>query len=645
MVRDTNRLKQMQSWITPSFAWMIEPDIFLVEASVSDPDIVEFISTGVLDVTPTHAQMRLALATVRLCNVEGSLRRHLGTAVWKPAKLRPPTVSLGTRVHAHCHGVFVLPGGTKLCVAVCWNRALSPAAWIAPALKDEADKLFLAYQAEVTQFEESEDFADQNHKYFLDRLRENENYRDVPDWSFRAPRHWSRPILTVERLLHLLPCAAKFRLPANADTDRTARAAIAAITESGWPTSRDGFYAGLIPKAAGAKSEGLVSWSPHTGLPSYPEVRWAVQKGLPGSLRKPRGTLIAPPRPVEGTLSPMDATEVDGSGLNPIDLKDALDELHLDDKDYLKRLNDVRADTKAEGFEAIAWFQAFHAWTEEAWGIYFDSRKLDDLALSYLDDFKSLRVQGSSNLAGFLAFGLTYAHEMFHAHVEAALSMQELTAKSPRYLRYNETVYQALRETPGWLEEALANWSAWNWFKALDTQAVIADMSSNIEGVARVVEASLDLSPPGYQDWRLGHELGTWRTFANQLATGKTTIGRSGISLPLEGWLNGDPLYEFLPSDIPLRFVGPGAIADRLQSQPGTFGVPARRELERALKHFQHRLDASGGKGGHQKWTGPDQRAFILPTCDPVSRGVFNSFLHHVGINKHTYVREVRPNL
>lgn len=67
--------------------------------------------------------------------------------------------------------------------------------------------------------------------------------------------------------------------------------------------------------------------------------------------------------------------------------------------------------------------------------------------------------------------------------------------------------------------------------------------------------------------------------------------------------------------------------------------------LERAHKHFCHSLDASGGKGGHQKWTGPDQRAFILPTRDPVSPGVFKTFLQHVGIDKATYVRRVRPNL
>lgn len=72
----------------------------------------------------------------------------------------------------------------------------------------------------------------------------------------------------------------------------------------------------------------------------------------------------------------------------------------------------------------------------------------------------------------------------------------------------------------------------------------------------------------------------------------------------------------------------------------------ARSEwLEGAHKQFRHSLDVSGGKGSHQKWTGPDQRAFILPTREPVSPGVFMTLLHHVGLDKDTYVRQVRPYL
>jgi hypothetical protein len=351
--------------------------------------------------------------------------------------------------------------------------------------------------------------------------------------------------------------------------EKLARAAIAAIAASGWPPSRDGSYAGILPGAAGRRTQGLVSWVPHTGLPSYPEVRWAVQKRLPAALRKPRIEQMGNPKFDTGLQTAQDSVQVQGIDPESNDLQDALDDLQLDQSDFRNRVDDVRKDAKGQGFEAIAWFQPYHVWTEETWGIYFDARKLDDLALSFLDDFKSARVHGSHSLAALLAFGLTYAHELFHARVEAALSWAEINAQQPRHLRYKERVYQALRETPDWLEEALANWSAWSWFKAPGIQSLVARMASNADGLDRVVEASLDLAPPGYQEWRLGHQPGTWRTFANQLSTGNPKINAAGIGLPLESALTGPLPYDFQPADIPLRFVGPGVIADRLPKPPG----------------------------------------------------------------------------
>ena len=164
---------------------------------------------------------------------------------------------------------------------------------------------------------------------------------------------------------------------------------------------------------------------------------------------------------------------------------DALDDLQLDQSDFRNRVDDVRHDTKAYGFEAIAWFQPYHVWTEETWGIYFDARKLDDLALSFLDDFKSARVHGSHSLAAPLAFGLTYAHELFHARVEAALSWLEINALQPRHLRYKQRVYDALRETPDWLEEALANWSAWDWFSPSQSSALFSRRMANARWPAK----------------------------------------------------------------------------------------------------------------------------------------------------------------
>ncbi|MCA3121330.1 MAG: hypothetical protein ING90_01690 [Rhodocyclaceae bacterium] len=641
----SSRPLRLQSWIPPSFAWTTAPDVLCIDVPLGDPDIVEFMSTGVCEIDCLGTKKSARLMALLLD--EKSLRRQLREAVWAPAKLKPTgsRIKAGTKVVAHCHGVFLLPDGKNLCVAVGRSKPLFPDAWISAGLKADADALLLEHQSKVTEFDEAIDRKKKDNEDFYARNGDMKKFEGFAEAQVAMESHFQRPVLTIERLLPSLPRSAKFPQPTSGDLEKLARAAVAAIVASGLPPSRDGNYAGILPGAAGRRSQGLVSWVPHISLPSYPEVRWAVQKRLPAALRKPRIEQLGKPKFDTGTQPVHDSVQVNGFDPVSNDLKDALDDLQLDQTDLRNRVDDVRKDAKAQGFETIAWFQPYHVWTEETWGVYFDARKLDDLALSFLDDFKSARVHGSHSLAALLSIGLTYAHEMFHARVEAALSWAEINAQQPRHLRYKERVYQALRETPDWLEEALANWSAWDWFKAPGIQSLVARMASNADGLDRVVEASLDLAPPGYQEWRLGHQPGTWRTFANQLSTGNSKITAAGIGLPLESALTGPVPYDFQPADIPLRFVGSGVIADRLQSHPATFNVPPRRELERALKHFRHSLDASGGKGGHQKWTGPDQRAFILPTRDPVSTGVFKTFLHHVGIDKATYVRQVRPNL
>lgn len=635
----------MQSWIPPSFAWTTAPDVFCIDVPVGDPDVVEFMSTGICEIDFLGTKKAARLMALLLD--EKSLRRQLREAVWAPAKLKPTgsRIKAGTKVVAHCHGVFLLPDGKNLCVAVGRSKPVASDAWISAGLKADADALLLEHQSKVAEFDEAIDRKKKDNEDFYARNSDMKKFEGYAEAQVAMESHFQRPVLTAERLLPSLPRAAKFTQPTSGDTEKLARAAIAAVAGSGWTPSRDGNYAGILPGAAGRRAQGLVSWVPHTRLPSYPEVRWAVQRRLPTALRKPRSEQMGKPKFDTGSQPVDDSVQVQGFDPTSNDLKDALDDLQLDQDDYRDRVDDVRKDVKEQGFEAIAWFQPYHVWTEEAWGIYFDARKLDDLALSFLDDFKSARVHGSHGLAALLAFGLTYAHELFHARVEAALSWAEINAQQPRHLRYKERVYQALRETPDWLEEALANWSAWDWFKAPGIQSLVTRMASNADGLDRVIEGSLDLAPAGYQEWRLGHQAVTWRTFANQLSTANPKINATSIGLPLESVLTGPLPYDFQPADIPLRFVGPGVIADRLQSHPATFNVPPRRELERALKHFRHSLDASGGKGGHQKWTGPDQRAFILPMRDPVSTGVFKTFLHHVGIDKATYVRQVRPNL
>lgn len=641
----TNQATHLKSWVPSSFAWTTAFDIFTLEVPVSDPDIVKFISTGEFNFE-VFGTKQTSPVYAELLGRE-SLRGQIAQAVWLPAKLKPKVrhIKSGTSVVAHCHGVFLLPDNKNVCLLVGRRKPTNTDGWISKAVKAKADKLLQDYQTKFKGFETNINLKRQENEAFHAKHTDLKSYHGYSKAILAAEELNQRPILTAIDLLDLFPRATTFNQKSPSNPENSARLGISAVNFSGLLPSRDGAYEGILLTTNDRSMKAIVTWVPHFGLPSYPEVRWSVQRKIPSALSKPRTTSVS--HPEFDTISHSNDVAVQISGIEPVssDIQNALGDLQLNQQDIHNRVDDIRKDTKAHGFEAIAWFQPYHNWTEETWGIYIDAQKMDDLALSFLEDFKSNSIRASHSLAALLAFSMVYAHEMFHAQVEAALSWQELNSQQPRHLRYKQRVYDTLRETSDWLEEALANWSTWTWFNTEGTQSLISQMTTDMAGLKRVVESSLDLSPPGYQNWRLGANLATWRTFSTQLATGKPKSTPPKIGLPIESILTGPLPYDFKAEDIPLRFVGKGVIADRLQSHPATFNVPTRRELEKALKYFKHILDASGGKGGHQKWTGPDQRAFTLPTRDPVSTVVFRSFLQYIGIDKATYLRQVRPNL
>ncbi len=306
---------------------------------------------------------------------------------------------------AYCHGVFLLPRGKTLCLAIGRSKPVAPYAWISPPLKVGADALLLAHQAEVTEFEESIGREKKANEGLKERYQLDENFGAWGDAMVVSMEPLCRPTVTIESLLPLVSRAVTFQKLTSCDTEKLERSAIAAIAKSGLPPSRDGNYSCILLRAAGRRAQVLVTWVPHTGLPSYPEVRWAVKGRLPASLRKPLIEQTGNPKFDTGSQLVEDSVQIHGFDPTSNDLKDALMELQLDQSDHRDRVEYVRKAAKEQGFDAIAWFQPYHVWTEETWGIYFDARKLDDLALSFLDDFKSGGVQGSHGLAALLALG------------------------------------------------------------------------------------------------------------------------------------------------------------------------------------------------------------------------------------------------
>lgn len=629
----TSTSDRLDSWIPPTISWEWLDDIFAVTVPKDDPDVVKFVATGQLEVV-AGKNRKLTIVQAALETFGGSLRHQLTEAMWKAATLRPTVgpIRSSLKVIAYCYGAFSLPDD-HLCILVSRHHTGTHYRWLPGNVKDEARRLLQKHADDVAAFEKNLAAARKESEEFY---ATNEAMKGHHDWRL-GQMEMAAPVLQATELIRSLPKAVAFAVRQTYMVDQIDRAAANAISASPWTSTRDGSYSGLL-----ANSVALVSWTPHEGIPGYPEIRWAVQRSLPSALAKPRQTQCSRPEFDTGDVTVADSSLITPPSDDPEGIVEALDGLQLDEHDIHGRIENIRGEIRGSGFEALAWFQAYHIWTEETWGIYIDAKKLDDFAGSLLEDLRRSRVSVSDATAGFLALMLTYSHELFHAKVEAVSSWLELTDRQRRYLRYKKQAYDAVRGTPEWFEEALANWASWKWFEDSALKKILVAQSNKIEEIEQAVKSSLDFSPDGYRHWRLGEKPSTWRIFANQLATGKPSTTNNG--LPLEGILVGSQSYEFLPSDVPLRFVGKGVIADRLRANPKTFSQPTVRELEKALKHFGYTCDSSGGKGSHEKWT-KDGKQFPVPRRDPVSQGVFKTFLEQVGIDRKQYFSEVRPKL
>ncbi|MEZ7523553.1 type II toxin-antitoxin system HicA family toxin [Burkholderia vietnamiensis] len=633
---------QLNSWIPSTFSWADQDDFFAISIPSDDPDLVEFLANGRVEIVALHGKRVAKVSAVLM--PERSLHWQLTLALWDKRKLRPfeERIRDGLKVIAHCHGVFSLPDEHTLCVVISRQEPVGRQTWLSSDVKVRAKHLLDEHTRRIADIDEKIEAEKKRHENLLKYMegRHGDDKTKAIDNAGRfriAQIENEKPLLRADKLLSHFPKAVTFPIRDTYTSQGIERIAAKAISVSPWEPPRDGAYSGLLVNSAA-----IVTWTPHEGVPSYPEIRWAVQHLLPAALAKPRLNRCARPEFDAGNVSAADSPLVTPLADGPEGIVEALDGLRLEEHDFHSRISDINNEIGRIGFEAMAWFQAYHIWTEDTWGIYIDARKLDDLALSLLWDLRKNGVAASDATAAFLALGLTYSHELFHAKVEAASSWLELMARQPRHLRYKRDVYDSLRETAGWLEEALANWASWEWFQADATKALLSVTDDEFAKIEQGVKATLDLSPSGYDQWSLGERHSTWRIFANQLATGRRSV--TNRTSPIEGLLTGMQPYDFRPTDVPFRFVGPGVIADRLRANPKTFSQPTVRELEKALKHFGYTCDSSGGKGSHEKWT-KDGQQFPVPRRDPVSQGVFKTFLEQVGIDRKRYFSEVRPKL
>ena len=556
-------------------------------------------------------------------------------------------------IRVHCHAVMAQPGGKELAVCMGFNPPRWDESWMPKALKDAAVVAVSMHRSELAGIAAQRGWQEAKDDLFIESLPADQRETFQRAAVLGAATRQVEPLLSMVPLLPLYAwgMAVPVRSAKPSVVERAAVAAIKSTPDALHPPPRDGHYhcrvTSLYPKCIMA----LITWAPHTGLPPYPEVRAAVARRLPSALRKPRLTGATPPVFDTVRLAP----SIQPVGLGGFDTRDpswmaAFAQVQeYDFGNRRERAVRAREAMKAHGFEAIAWYQSHHAFNEEWWGIYLDAERLDDAVCSLSDDLRRTGfTRATDALASKLLVGVVFEHEMFHARVDGASTWLELNANQARYRRYNQNAYQPTFQTVDCLEEALANFWGWTWFKAeVELQHLYGVLTDAERAkLERVVEASLDLSPPGYDQWRRGHERDAWRVLATQVASGKLTMPAPGIALPMESMLRGALPFDFQPWDVPVYFVGDGQVASRLLSSPSTLNEPARKELRRALEHvYGYSLVPGGGKGCHEKWRGKDGRMFPVPRRDPVGRGVFDAFLDHFGIDKREYIERVRTAL
>ena len=636
-----------RSWIRPDISWSNLPQSVVLAVDANDPDLVELIATGSKSAQRVPKKVAETFAALVKSGPKNTLRSALLSAVNFHRRLKglSPASDSPDDFVVYLHGAIQLPDAGEVAVIVGSSpSSFLPTIWLSPAAKQAASEAWASHGQALQHWREEQEAKKRRDEEFIDRLpaEQREKFRSMAHYSADTQQP---PVPDASAVVSRLAQGVLVPLRGISPASRDAKV-IASLTNTLIEPPRDGEHEGIVAAGHETKHCALVAWFPRGNLPPYPEILECLRSKLGKAFARPRRNDVSPPDfdfppsieslSVTGTVAGIDAI-----GDLP---RNQLHDLSLPFNDPDAMAEAGRDAVRQTSFDAFGWYQSFHVWDEDTWGIYLLAEKLDEFACTLHEDLRQAG-ERSPGLAILLAVAIVYQHELFHARVEAGASWQELNAQQPKLLRYKRDVYAVARGKDEWLEEALANWSARSAIlaklPAWKTQRLVRDELA----VIRVIDANLDLSPPGYNNWQAGGRRDTWRQFSTELMTGKAAQALKSLPLPNESLL-ADPLpFDLREDDIPVRIVGHGVIADWLLANPATFSTPTRKEIERALKFFGYQCDKSRGKGSHELWSGDDKRAFPVPRRDPLSRGVFNSFLHHFGLDKMKYVLEIRPQL
>ena len=571
--------------------------------------------------------------------------RDLLAEVWGPLPNLEPEkiIEAKTSINAalsnfsiNCHGVYRTGKFDEVVFLVKLNSS-SPQEFLSSNICLEAQKQLKKFDKDMEAWEvekkKEQTKADKSKKWLEENAPEvaeiSQHMRigsDTPKADASMPKLHLRP------LIQKLPMVLMTETNLDDLSPNQELALLEELDSIGLERPRDGIYECMTSVLNGNESKSFVVWVQNEDQrPSYPEVRAFIQTGMPHSLKQPRFNETVPPQTLTSSIT-----------LN--NLANLTNELEgfPSDENYKNRIESAKSRIQKEGIEALAWYSPWHSFSEETWGIYFDAQKLDDHGLLLHSELK--KHQCATQFANAMAFGSVYAHELFHAKVEAALSWIEINSLEPRHIPYKKAVYKVLLCSENCLEEALANWSAHQWIKNYVNGL---DVDENEKSRMIAVHSNLlNLEPPGYRHWGKGDDPLNHRIFSTQLLTGKPQVESLKKPIPANSILAEPFPYDLLISDIPLTFIGSGQISKVIESHPSVINTIKLKEFRNALRYFGFVLQkGSRGKGSHEFWTNRNNQGFTLPGRDPSSIGVFKSFLNLIGLTKQEYYVKVRPNI
>jgi hypothetical protein len=630
-------MKIMKSWIPQQILWDEQAGRVVVPVNRDATGVVEIIAKGALDLPECNEGVK---EVVFMLFHENTIWH---TFFYGIDSLEPPNdwCRQHDRLPLYLHGIYKAPDGQNFYLIVSLAKGRIEGWRNYVSLQSYAKDIWQLYIEKVQKREKIMEERRRERKLYYESIAHDEKEEHA---SYSYYGLCEEPLIgepTFASIMDhrdfplMLPnglwiSGEDGRIPYDKDVN-------AAIEATKVRAPRDGVYQVFTAKDANGGVGALVTWEPAGTNVSFPEVRFAAHKMLPRAFNKPLRCEVTPP---DYSNIKADDPNIILADLTKITALNRHDFLQISDLKFVQEQNvtdSVHESIKNASFEAFGWYQAFHVYSEEKWGIYLHSKRIQKLGTVLYEDLHKVKSGILPAFAQLIAVLLVYYHEIFHARVEAAASYLEVMSQNSRYNRYNKNVYFKHKFTSLWLEEALANWYALDLIKSKFHDW--AGFGFNLGGneLIRVIESYLDMSPEGYCRWRQGDDPLVWRLFASEIARGKQGSNPCGKLIPIESILLDDGVFDWRFIDVPVHFIGSSPIADLC------FSTPSRRDAESLLKYFNCVRDKSRGKGSHELWKKYDGQGFPLPYSDPLKINVFGKLLHFLGITKYQYLNEIRP--